>query len=71
MTIKEMAGLIGQRGTIVANGWLVSVKIVDVRQRYGTTDCQVKQTYDNHTAVTKWVLLDRVSLDESGNVYAG
>jgi hypothetical protein len=61
MTIKEMAGLIGQRGTIVTDGWVVTVVIDDVRQRgWGHTDYKVRQLgYDS----ARWVSSNSVDLD--------
>jgi hypothetical protein len=63
MSIVALAENIGKPGTITVDAWLVQVKIIDARSRYGTIDYLVKQTYDAHTAVTKWVRADRVVIE--------
>lgn len=58
-TTAGSAWFIGRTGTIVTDGWVVTVEIVDVRQRgWGHTDYKVRQLgYDS----VRWISSNSVS----------
>lgn len=59
--MRELYKLIGKQGVLKADGFDVPVKIEDVRQVFGRVDVEVSSDY---TYSTRWVALERVTVNE-------
>lgn len=61
MSTRTMADMIGQTGTIDADGFRIPVRIDDARMAFGRTDVLVTPI---HGSGTRWVDASRVALDK-------
>ena len=60
-TAKKMSPSIGTEGTILLEGMAVAVKVVDMRQRYGTVDALIRPLQGHGE---KWVEARRIQVSD-------
>ena len=60
-TARKMSPSIGTEGTILLEGMSVAVKVIDMRQRYGTVDALIRPLQGHGE---KWVEARRIQVSD-------